>query len=278
MANAGLPQTVAVGTTVTLDGSASNDVDGDALTFRWAFTTAPAGSARDPVGSHRRAARPLSSTSRARIRSSSSSMTATLTSPPATVTITTLNSRPVANAGATADGRGGRHGDPGWQCIEDVDGDPLTFRWALTTVPTGSAATLAAPTAMHPTFGVDKPGTYVAQLIVNDGTVDSAPVTVIITANIASPAAPERRPDHAEWDHQWARDRDRNPRSWYRRHDRHGDQHPDGAESHGHGAGERQLHPADRGASGRYVILRGHGRDGPEQSRHDGDGGQRLAA
>ena len=69
----------------------------------------------------------------------------------------------------------------------DVDGDTLTFSWALTTVPTGSAATLATPAAMHPTFGVDKPGTYVAQLIVNDGTVDSVPATVIITANTPPP-------------------------------------------------------------------------------------------
>src|SRR5207244_13653695 len=46
----------------------------------------------------------------------------------------------------------------------DVDGDPLTYRWALTVVPAGSAATLSDPTTVHPTFVVDQGGTYVAQL------------------------------------------------------------------------------------------------------------------
>lgn len=66
----------------------------------------------------------------------------------------------------------------------DVDGDPLSFLWALTSLPAGSAAGLSAPTAAQPTFVVDRPGTYIAQLIVNDGMVASAPdtVTVIATA------------------------------------------------------------------------------------------------
>src|SRR5262249_42117799 len=63
----------------------------------------------------------------------------------------------------------------------DVDGDPLTFRWALTVVPTGSTTTLTNATTVHPTFVVDQAGTYVAQLIVNDGTLDSLPATVTIT-------------------------------------------------------------------------------------------------
>src|SRR5262249_56976093 len=45
VANAGANQSVVVGATVTLDGSASKDVDGNALTFRWALTVVPAGSA-----------------------------------------------------------------------------------------------------------------------------------------------------------------------------------------------------------------------------------------
>ena len=64
----------------------------------------------------------------------------------------------------------------------DADGDPLTFRWALTTRPAGSQATLSNPTLVNPTFVADVLGTYVAQLIVNDGTLDSAPDSVSISA------------------------------------------------------------------------------------------------
>ncbi len=42
VANAGPDQSVFVGTTVTLDGSASSDADGDPLSFLWSLT-GPAG-------------------------------------------------------------------------------------------------------------------------------------------------------------------------------------------------------------------------------------------
>jgi len=73
----------------------------------------------------------------------------------------------------------------------DADGALLRYRWSLTAAPTGSAAALSDPNAVKPTFQVDLPGTYVAQLIVNDGTVDSLPATVrITTANRPPVLAP----------------------------------------------------------------------------------------
>ena len=44
LANAGLDQSVSVGTTVTLDGSLSSDADGDALGYNWVLTGVPVGS------------------------------------------------------------------------------------------------------------------------------------------------------------------------------------------------------------------------------------------
>src|SRR5262249_2179053 len=44
VANAGSDQTVLVGQTAFLNGSASSDADGNSLTYQWTFTTRPAGS------------------------------------------------------------------------------------------------------------------------------------------------------------------------------------------------------------------------------------------
>ena len=90
------------------------------------------------------------------------------------------NLAPVADAGpdqtpfvgdtVTLDGSGS----------SDVDGDLLSYSWLFTSLPSGSEATLSDPAAVKPTFDVDVFGIYVAQLIVNDGTVNSPPDTVII--------------------------------------------------------------------------------------------------
>ena len=63
----------------------------------------------------------------------------------------------------------------------DANGLPLTYQWSFITLPAGSAAALSNPTAVNPTFTADRPGTYVAQLIVNNGTLNSDPSTVTIT-------------------------------------------------------------------------------------------------
>jgi hypothetical protein len=50
-------------------------------------------------------------------------------------------------------------------------------------VPNDSNASLDDPNAEKPSFYVDQPGEYTAQLIVNDGLCDSDPVEITITAN-----------------------------------------------------------------------------------------------
>ncbi|MCI0534699.1 MAG: PKD domain-containing protein [Verrucomicrobiales bacterium] len=66
----------------------------------------------------------------------------------------------------------------------DADSDPLTFKWSLISQPGGSIAMLSDPSAVKPTFVADQHGTYIAQLMVNDGHTDSAPDTVTVTANL----------------------------------------------------------------------------------------------
>ena len=66
---------------------------------------------------------------------------------------------------------------------------PLTYQWSLISIPTGSAATLAQPTSPNPYFTADVAGNYVAQLIVNDGFLNSTPSTVTISTSHSVPVA-----------------------------------------------------------------------------------------
>ena len=50
-------------------------------------------------------------------------------------------------------------------------------------MPAGSAAVLSNSFAVNPTFTADLPGIYVIQLVVNDGSLPSAPATVTVTTN-----------------------------------------------------------------------------------------------
>src|SRR5204863_3660766 len=63
------------------------------------------------------------------------------------------------------------------------------YRWSFMARPPESAATLSDVSAVTPTFRVDRHGDYVVQLIVNDGHVDSAPDTVVISTTNSKPVA-----------------------------------------------------------------------------------------
>lgn len=180
VANAGPNQTVKVGVTVTLDGSASTDADGNPLTYQWSFVSVPTGSAATLVGPT--TVKPTFIADKAgdylvRLIVNDG----IVNSAPATVTITTANTAPVANAGPDQAATAGSTVTLDGSGSTDADGNPLTYDWSFVSVPTGSAATFSNPTAAKPTFVADKAGQYVAQLIVNDGTVNSTPDTVTIT-------------------------------------------------------------------------------------------------
>lgn len=48
---------------------------------------------------------------------------------------------------------------------------------------------MSNPTSVTPSFVADQPGTFVAQLIVSDGSLNSTPATVTITTNAVAPVA-----------------------------------------------------------------------------------------
>lgn len=185
VANAGRNQTVAPGSLAMLDGSGSFDVDGDLLTYQWTLVAAPHGSAATLAGATQvmpalsvdqpgtYVARLIVSDGKAR-------------SAPSFVTISTSNSAPVANAGVNQLASTGATVQLDGSGSTDVDGDALSYTWSLIAVPSGSTAALNSPSSVNPTFTVDLAGTYVAQLIVSDGKLNSVPSTVLITTSNAT--------------------------------------------------------------------------------------------
>ncbi len=189
IANAGSPQTVSAGSPVTLNGSASSDPDGDVITYQWTLVSKPQGSLIDVA----QATMPIASFNpdksgvyEAQLIVTDSNNTRSLAS---RVTITVVNNAPVANAGTDRSVVVGDSVILDGILSSDANGDNLTYQWSLT-LPTGSTAALAQATSVKPQFTADVAGIYTAQLIVNDGTIDSAVDTVFITALAPVDVAP----------------------------------------------------------------------------------------
>jgi hypothetical protein len=173
---------------VQLDGADSTDVDGNLLTYHWTMFLQPAGSTA--TLSDATAIRPtLAIDVPGAYIFQLLVNDGTVDSVPDTVTLTTINSPPVAHAGpdqtvlvtqsVLLNGSGSH----------DVDGDPLSFNWSFVSIPSGSGATLSNPTSFMPDFRVDLPGTYQVQLMVNDGNAESVPDMVIINTDNSKPIA-----------------------------------------------------------------------------------------
>ncbi|NJL71680.1 MAG: hypothetical protein HC888_08685, partial [Candidatus Competibacteraceae bacterium] len=113
----------------------------------------------------------------------------TVDSAPDTVRITTGNSAPVADPGPNQTRTVGSRVTLSGSASVDVDNDQLSYRWSFTSRPAGSAAVIESATAVTAFFNVDAAGTYVVQLIVNDGEVDSAPATVRVSTENTAPVA-----------------------------------------------------------------------------------------
>ena len=184
VANAGLDQAAVTGQRVDLDGSASSDIDGDPLTFAWAFVSRPTGSSAslssaDTVTPNFVPDLPGTYTIRLTVNDGrGGSGTDTVG-----VVTTQANRPPVANAGPDQSVIVSQIVMLDGTASSDPDSNPLTYRWTLLTRPAGSTAALSGATTATPQFTADRAGDFVAQLIVNDGFVDSAADTVVISTS-----------------------------------------------------------------------------------------------
>ncbi len=182
-ANAGPNQNVTTGDLVSLNGTNSNDPDGDPLSYAWSLASKPSSSSAALTDAA--SARPTFTADRAgtyviQLLVDDGSQT----SDPDTVHVVAsdANSAPTANAGANFSVGEGDFVQLDGSSSSDVDGDSLSYTWSFTSRPSGSSASLSGSSSVNPSFTADVAGNYVVQLTVSDGQLSSNPDSVTVTA------------------------------------------------------------------------------------------------
>jgi hypothetical protein len=180
--------------TVTLDGSASFDPDGDTLAYSWRIISKPAGSTAVIVNPH-------SVTPTFTIDKATGEETdyifglvvndGYMDSAEDTVTVTLVEHAPVANAGSPQSGHVAYASRPMVFTLNsggstDPDGDPIVgWTWRVVS---GSASISDIHTA-NPTVSMSSPGSAVIGLVVSDGWLPSTEDTVTLTYTNVAPTA-----------------------------------------------------------------------------------------
>jgi hypothetical protein len=192
IAEAGLDQPITlIGITVQLDGTQSYDPDGDPISYEWTFASKPPGSNTTLTNANTATPTFLADVY-------GTYLVRLIVSDPwiqggDITNVSFANVQPVANAGTSQSVRVGETVPLDGSGSSDANGDTLSFRWAITSLPEGSGTIIANPNTMITTFVPDLTGTYVIQLVVNDGLLDSigstTQVQVVANATVAVDAA-----------------------------------------------------------------------------------------
>jgi hypothetical protein len=185
VANAGLVQNVTTTSTVMLDGSLSSDANNDVMTFLWVLKNKPANSAAKLEGAT--TVKPtfiadLAGTYQVTLVVNDGKVNSAEVTVDIVATAVAVNAAPMAKAGLPQNVIVGSAVKLSGKDSSDANGDPLTYKWSMTSKPANSAVTLINSSGVDITFTADKPGVYVVALVVNDGKLDSDASTVSITA------------------------------------------------------------------------------------------------
>ena len=194
VSNAGADQAISADESVTLDGRASYDAEGDDLVYQWAFDRVPEGSGLSDMD------KPFTRNNSDQASTTTFSPDAVgtfivslvvsdgkLESPPDFVIVTTEepDSQPVANAGTDQVSAEGANVILDGTGSYDPEGRDLSYAWAAVQTPSGSVVTgdsLTDSETATPSFTVDVRGIYVFNLVVHNGLSNSEADAVVITA------------------------------------------------------------------------------------------------
>ena len=201
VASAGNSQSIAAGSVVTLDASASSDADGQTLTYAWTQTSGTTVALSDTSSVSPTFTAPAMAIGDADLslvfsvtvsdgtNSSASSVTVTITAPANLAT-------PVASAGAAQSVGAGTTVTLDASASSDADGQTLTYAWTQTsgTTVTLSDASAASPTFTAPAMAIgDADLSLVFSVTVSDGTnTGNSSVTITALApagNVYAPVA-----------------------------------------------------------------------------------------
>jgi len=197
-ADAGADQTIAVASMAQLFGTSSSDPEGDPISYRWRLIATPANSGAT-LGDANTVSPFFTADLAGRYEVELIVNDGLQDSRADTIIITATNTAPVAGIGVPY---GQQSSDTGSTISiiplnsYDDNGDPLSFNWSIISQPANSTTTLDTSDPERPRLFLDEDGEYTIQLIVSDGSSDSLPVTVTVTAtHYNTPPAAHAGPD-----------------------------------------------------------------------------------
>ncbi len=197
LAVAGPDLEVFTGRRAILDGKGSIDPDGDALTYQWTLVQKPETSKAKLTKADRIKTAFKADVPGTYVAQLIVTDTQDMASEAQTVKVNVpANRQPVAtisevlsqvSAGDTITLYGSASKDP--------EAAPLSYRWSLLYKPAKSQATLSGDDGVESSLQLDVDGSYVVELVVNDGELDSAPVTVNVSTKNPVTAGIRRVPE-----------------------------------------------------------------------------------
>lgn len=183
---------VSAGTVVQLSGSTSSDPDNHLVRYHWSFAAVPLGSESllndsDAVNPSFLPDRPGDYVIRLVVDDGSFGNVST---PVEKVVTVSGDCTPTASAGTDTTGDQLESIQLDGSASDSPCGRTLTYAWAFTSMPAGSAAMINDASLAAPAFVTDLAGTYTLSLVVTDAAgLESAADTVLVTVGSCVPTA-----------------------------------------------------------------------------------------